>query len=704
MSFSNSLWRRAAAGRGAWKALAAVALVVAVVFASSYFSGFPFGASWTIPAKTMKPLSPFAAAVPIEPSGFHVEVFEDGRPLGPWTYYRANIVREGYGQFGVQNGRLLFSSSDNTDPAGNGRKYHVRLSRQRDGTIALAAAALAIIALAAGLARGAGPIAASRSIASRAGNAVRARAGAFASRFCARPWHEAAGIVERRGWIVLLVAPSLWVLTTCPVLWRGTDAVNQLAGRIGETTILHWPPLYNFGARAMLWIGAWFDALALGGAPPAADFLLTPAIRTTSLLALVIAQHLLLCAALAALVAAITRHATWRWLIAAIFALQGGLYLFSQAAGTESLSTPLVIAYIAVCISIFRAPRFELVRWLGCGLLLCLAILTRDINAVLAALLPLAYMLRFVLEGRLFTKGARLQGLSFAFLAVAMGLSAIFLAQGVQRAICFAAGISYYSRFGYTFQWRLQALGYWPAGERESYLHAVSRHAGDPMVRQVILDLAGNAGPAFDVCFPFNDFKRRIQSQGAGVATVLERQASLKMNALARAFLKEPHPYLTQIVARDLRQGFARPISSLALEPIESTNQLTEMGALQSYGVKLPLLSTGSFGPAFEAYLRFWAWCPYWLIVLVALALISWGLLRRRPGDSVDMALCLSLLLTGILAYFLNNVCSSNFPRFQLNLLILLLAATAVAAARIAARSSSKTASTRHANPPIFQA
>lgn len=52
-----------------------------------------------------------------------VRVLEDGVELGPGHCAHDEIRREGKGQFSHWAGNLYFSSSDNTDPRSNGRRY-----------------------------------------------------------------------------------------------------------------------------------------------------------------------------------------------------------------------------------------------------------------------------------------------------------------------------------------------------------------------------------------------------------------------------------------------------------------------------------------------------------------------------------------------------------------------------------------------------
>lgn len=76
----------------------------------------------------------------------HTKLFEDGRPLGPAHTAHAHIRSVGYGRYSHWQGRLYFSTSDNSDPRTNGRRYHAVLR------VRLASEVLLSLLLALGLA------------------------------------------------------------------------------------------------------------------------------------------------------------------------------------------------------------------------------------------------------------------------------------------------------------------------------------------------------------------------------------------------------------------------------------------------------------------------------------------------------------------------------------------------------------------------
>lgn len=89
----------------------------------SVFNHFAFGQghSWFIDAP--------------DPAAWDVEMLEDGRPLGPFVISHETVRAEGRGAWArwVVKGqhRVLFSTSDNSNPNANGRSYELRVTPAR---------------------------------------------------------------------------------------------------------------------------------------------------------------------------------------------------------------------------------------------------------------------------------------------------------------------------------------------------------------------------------------------------------------------------------------------------------------------------------------------------------------------------------------------------------------------------------------------
>jgi hypothetical protein len=287
---------------------------------------------------------------------------------------------------------------------------------------------------------------------------------------------------------LLLAAPSIYMFSKFPPLWRDSDGFNQVHAAFGDLTILHWPPLYCFFARIPIALGEIISAL-FGGRGFPGFHLLPPVFTDLGIYLLIFSQHLLLIGALFLVCISFTPSPSARILIAGLFALSPPLYAFAHSVGSESLSNVLtllgaVLAYKCLCA--LDTSRILLYWFVG---VLVAAILTRHVNTLLVGLLPATYIL---LLGFKFLPGIRnrtseigpsgrsyLEGfLKYSFLA---GLS-VGIAHLIILGCCLCAKTPYRSKVGATFEWRLYYLAGLPEISRDQILERVDRNLHDPAV------------------------------------------------------------------------------------------------------------------------------------------------------------------------------------------------------------------------------
>ena len=150
----------------------------------------------------------------------------------------------------------------------------------------------------------------------RANNSICLRAvGRFTTWISARP-----GRLKFFASFVLfgvLLAPSIWMLSVIPPLWRDIDAYVQVTQPPGPGTILQYGPLYCFIARIPLYLGHAIDCVRAGAPFPTPAFFIHPIQTDSGVFVLLLSQHLALCSAAFYLIAMASRL-LWVRLILAV--------------------------------------------------------------------------------------------------------------------------------------------------------------------------------------------------------------------------------------------------------------------------------------------------------------------------------------------------------------------------------------------------
>jgi hypothetical protein len=194
--------------------------------------------------------------------------------------------------------------------------------------------------------------------------------------------------------IAILLAPSVWMLRTVPPLWKDVDAYIQVVQPPGVGTILHYAPGYCFTARIPLYIGYSIDCFRRGNTLPGPGFFYRPTLSDSGVFVLLLSQHLLLVAAAFQLIRLVTGSFPLRVVLAILWAANPLFYTLAHCVGSETLSMILLLFLAARGLRIVRYPRtVPFKEWWLFGILLWFIILTRHVNAVLAALLPLSFLL-----------------------------------------------------------------------------------------------------------------------------------------------------------------------------------------------------------------------------------------------------------------------------------------------------------------------
>jgi hypothetical protein len=132
-------------------------------------------------------------------------------------------------------------------------------------------------------------------------------------------------------WILIL--PSSWMFWRFLPFWKDVDAVHQLISPAWGANILHFPPIYCFGARLPFWFA---DKLISGSAPSIFD---EQHPSLAAVLALVILQHAGLWAALRYFLFSVPLSDLNRGIVTLLLASVASFYVFAHTCGSDAISS-----------------------------------------------------------------------------------------------------------------------------------------------------------------------------------------------------------------------------------------------------------------------------------------------------------------------------------------------------------------------------
>jgi hypothetical protein len=496
---------------------------------------------------------------------------------------------------------------------------------------------------------------------------------------------------------LILASPSLYFVIFVPPLWLESDGFVQVATKIGFLTVLHFPPLYCFGARIPLFVGSLLDGTAFSR-----GLAVNPPILTdTGLFLLLLLQHLLLVCALLFTCMSLSKRRWMRCVLATVFALNPALYAFANCVGSEALSITLVLLVIVLGLRFVRQPRNLWLKILFVALVV--AMLTRHINAVLCGLLPGTLIL--FAAWRIFSPpvtsdapGLNSLGLSkllqnFALVTV-VGVGVVGASNATIWSLCLMLKIPYVSRVGYTFQWRLaHYLKSLDAPTREAAIASISRRLHDPPTTSALQRLeASLAKQEWD---PEIVSRTLYDQLGAGAKRMTGKDIRVatdqRLNKLATALLFSNDPSFYKTIFDDFKTGLTFSPARICGEPFYGTDYL------------IPRLTENFFAPLrplrtfhFRAgnFVDLWSRKPYshlwegislqWIAfaTLIAVPIV----LGLRPFHRSDMASelhALAAVVTGYVILLANCSVGELLPRYTLPTYILFLSAFALATSQL---------------------
>ena len=504
---------------------------------------------------------------------------------------------------------------------------------------------------------------------------------------------------DRRQWILLLILslPSIYVLLTLPPLWRDSDGFNEVASTFAPKGIIHWLPGYCLGARLIL-LGAGIVGSLLGGhGIPYLSISITP-LNNVGIYTLIVVQHLFLVFSLLYGVNTFSSHFLLRAVFSAFLALTPWIYIYANCIGSEAFSNPLVYLILAYGWKCLRANEFSRERVLLYFVLLVGAALTRQINALFAALLPLALLPPTM--GELIQSGARsycsdrqsrfYSGRRFLIFIV-IGLCAIGTSVVVQQGMCWLFRVPFRSTFGETFEWRLSYLNGLSEEERNKIIDQISTRLGDPVTTEALeaLNRSLNQGDNWTDMFLFYKIDEILVRSGFSDMQLRTWQVDLKLNRIATCVLLSAEPHFLRAVWSDFAKWPLFTQMDLAYPPFILTDWLQTQLPYPRYGRLRELASfqheAGYYNDVWKRipYFHIFAGIPMLVMGCVAVVFGSITLIARSrvPLAKEGTSYAMSMIVLGLL-FALGN-CLSTFsgarfylPVYSLFQMALMLAAS----------------------------
>lgn len=488
--------------------------------------------------------------------------------------------------------------------------------------------------------------------------------------------------------IFILAIPSIWMLISVPPLWRDIDGYNQVTLPPGPMTILQFSSLYCFGARIPLYAGSAWDSFIAHAAIPGWEFFSYPTLTDHGVFFLVALQHLLLLSAQAFLLRAISPTFFVQIPLALLLALNSTFYVFAHSVGAEAVALSSSLFLAGWVIRIFAAQAVPRRAWIWFGVSLTICILLRHINAVLAALLPVSYLVSGGAQTvrALFRRGTagfprRLvrRELLRACLAVVIAFLCLGVAFRTVRFIARAAHIHYRSAVGPIFLWRLNFLAGMEPNQRAAFLNRLASRTDDPVLKRMLLETpsAISKEGQWDAGACTQHLLRILED--SGVREGVGYQFDQYLNRLAKIFLLSFERPFLRAVWNDFLEAGRISLREVATFPIATTQycfgridempQLKGLTTFKSDGAEQVLVR--------EQQNKYYRWVDFRLTQALAGWVVLGGLccVFLRGSRRRIVALSATLVCVGLALLLLTCLFTELLPRFLLPAWILLFAA-----------------------------
>lgn len=488
--------------------------------------------------------------------------------------------------------------------------------------------------------------------------------------------------------LLCLIAPSAWMLTTIPPLWRDADAYVQLTENPVLVTFWGHAPAYSYVAKPLLFAGEQWERWR-GNASNRLPQSSQPALTDTGIWLVIICQHLALAASSLCFIHAISQFFWARLALTLAWASNALFYSYAHCLGSETLGLILITVLATLGLRLIQSRREPgWTDWYAFALVLGCCILSRDLNLGLISLLPAALLLSWVLNRmfvfcaadnwkRLWLRRRRARYLRQAVVAIAIGLACVAVANSLKKNLARKTRMQPHSRIGFTFLWRLNFLDNLSPEARSVLLRKVAARTHSSKAREVIALLEQMYAEKADMSSgPF--MRRAILLFDGPKWQELDRA----LNEMAFAFLLPPTPEHLQATKHDLFHALTIPPTEITSYLFAQTAYYFEHKDEMLQCARLVTFREATADqiraiPSQHLYFRLWQGLGYnkvfiiWFLAFATFVVIA--VRRQRLNLTAISAFGIALTAVGALICGTACVLHEYEPRFALTLWQLLL-------------------------------
>jgi hypothetical protein len=470
----------------------------------------------------------------------------------------------------------------------------------------------------------------------------------------------------------ILVLPSAWMFWRYLPFWKDVDAFHQLISPPWAANILHFPPVYCFGARVPFWLA---DQLISNSSPSVFDAQYP---SFAAVLALLVIQHAGLWAALRYFLYSVPFSDLNRGIVTLLLASVASFYVFAHTCGSDAMTS---VSWFLVFGAGFRILTAKATwrTWVLYFVVLLLALGSRHINGVLLGWLPLTAL---ILIGFRLLSAKSNQRLSIpretriAAVAIAACVAVLGVEHRLVGWLCHRFNVVEQSTMGGTLSDRISTwVSLLSDAEKDRLLAKVGALTTDPNVRLAIESQirVGSFHNGTD-----RTIENALEEQGLPRERIQAESNRIILRA-AICFYEAVDPLFITVILKEFAKGWAptsdyRIALSGPLETFRFASSIERDPFPWSQLPRLPMFNILFARIALKKaehdwFMRHWNGIPIlvWFLLFVLV-----GILRfRRSALSLDALLIgLTILGIGATAYAANCICVYSTPRYVLPLLV----------------------------------